>query len=116
MKTYLFNATATVKPADHGKWWIDEKDRRYIKAENVKVAFDVYVEKLNADHYGNYISKTAVKNKQPMYRDTEENDCQQVGWIVTAKTLFDKGDYSGWVEKYIDLWVEIQEIAVPAFD
>ena len=37
------------------------------------------------------------------------------GYDDEAKTLFDKGDYSGYSEQYIDLWVEILQISRPVF-
>ena len=39
-----------------------------------------------------------------------EGNCEQIGYVITGKTMFDKGDYSGYTYQFIDLWVKIVEI------
>lgn len=46
-----------------------------------------------------------------MYID-KDNKSIQIGYVITGKTLFEN-DNRKWVERYIDLWVEIQEVKNP---
>lgn len=104
---YLMKTRTRVKPADSGKWWIDSdyiKDK-IIVADSPKEALDRYAEEENND-FRVSISKNAIAKREPMYINTVDG-IKRVGWIVTGKTLFDKGDYSGYVDKYIDLCIEI---------
>lgn len=111
MKTYLFITTTTVKPIDKGRWWIDDKlvSNMYIQADNLHEALKEYQKRIE-DH-GVTISNNALKNKSPMFRDDKDGNLIQVGYVITGKTLFN--DEKRWIDKYIDLWVEIQEISNP---
>lgn len=40
---------------------------------------------------------------------------KQVGYVITGKAEFDKGDYSGWSTQYIDLWVTILTVVDTVF-
>ena len=113
MKTYLFKTTATMKDKDREKWWIDGDiiSDKYIHAETMTDALKQYV-----DIVDNYISisNNAIKNKQPMYIDTNDGKTQQTGYVITGKTLFDN-NRGKWIEKYIDLWIDILIVTTPDF-
>ncbi len=113
MKTYLFKTTATMKDKDRGKWWIDGNiiNDKYVHAETIQDALKQY-----ADIVDDYvsISNNAIKNKQPMYIDTKDGKTQQVGYVITGKTPFDNG-HGKWIEKYIDLWIDISILTIPKF-
>ena len=113
MKTYLFITITTVKPFDEGKWWIDDKliSNMYIQANNLDEALKKYQQKTEED-YAVTISNNALKNKSPMFIDDENGDPVQIGYVITGKTLFDNAG-KGWIDKYIDLWVEIQQVINP---
>jgi len=113
MKTYLFITLISVKPADEKKWWIDHRlvPNMYIQSDNLHKALKEY-QKAMEEEYGITISNNALKNKSSMFRDDKEGNPIQVGYVFTGKTLFDNGG-KGWIDKYIDLWVEIQEIINP---
>ena len=112
MKTYLFITTATVKPIDEGKWWIDRDliSNMYIQANNLDEALKEYQERI--EDYGVTISNNALKNKSAMYIDDENGNPIQIGYVITGKTLFNKNG-EGWIDKYIDVWVKIQQIINP---
>ena len=113
MKTYLFTTITTVKPIDKGKWWIDRDliSNIYIQSNNLDEALKEYQQKTEED-YGVTISNNALKNKSPMFIDDENGDPVQIGYVITGKTPFhdNKGK---WIDKYIDLWVEIQQVINP---
>lgn len=110
MNTYLFKTQTTMKPYNNKHYWIDSNyiGDYYIKANNVEEALINYVEKVNNAYYG-VISKNALKNKQPMYIDTNEGT-KQVGYVITGSTDIDKGDYTGFTKQFIDLWIDIKKI------
>ena len=51
-----------------------------------------------------------------MYIDGKNGEPVQVGFVITGKTDFDKGDYSGYSTQYIDLWVTVQIVTIPDFE
>lgn len=107
MAKYIFKTTATMKEYNNKKWYIDGgivSDMR-INADSVKDALQVFREIVDNQHYIS-ISDRALKNKSPMYRDTEDGNALQVGYVITGKTEFQR-DSGEWVTQYIDLWVEI---------
>ena len=108
MNNYLFKTAATMKEYNAGKWWIDRDiiRNKSIQAEDVNKALAIYAEEVNKG-YMTEISRNALKNKSPMYIDTSDGRVKQVGYVVTASSLFDKGDYSGFSKQYFDLWIEI---------
>lgn len=55
-----------------------------------------------------------LKNKNPMYIDTE-NGAKQIGFVITAKADFQDSDSYKWSAQYIDLWVNI-DIIQSAFE
>lgn len=113
MKTYLITAKAYMKDYCKGDFWIDENIIGSVRLEagSVKEAFEIFIGKTRELGIID-ISKNALKNKRPVYIDIMGN--VQIGWCVTASTLFENG-YSTAKRKYINLWVEIEEISIPEF-
>ena len=107
MNSYLFKTAATMKEYNASKWWIDRDiiRNKSIQAEDVKKALEIYAAEVNKS-YEAHISRNALKDKSPMYIDTSEG-VKQIGYVITASSLFDKGDYSGFTTQYFDLWIEI---------
>lgn len=105
--TYLFKTETTMKPYNNKKWWIDSKIIRDIgiEADTVEKALTIYQERVR-DKYYIEISKSALKNKNAMHRDTK-NGAIQCGFVITAKADFQDGDNYKWSAQYIELWVEI---------
>lgn len=116
MTNYIFRTTATMKPYNNKKWWIDSDIIREIKitAENMKQALELYREKVIERDYIE-ISRNALQNKSPMCIDDKDGNVRQVGYVITAKTEFDKGDYTGYSTQYIDLWVTILTVVNTEF-
>lgn len=108
MNNYLFKTAATMKEYNAGKWWIDRDiiRNKSIRAEDINKALEIYAEEVNKSYIAE-ISRNALKNKSPIYIDTNDGGVKQVGYVVTASSLFDKGDYTGYVTQYFDLWIEI---------
>lgn len=61
------------------------------------------------------ISKNAIKNKSEMFADLSDGSVKQVGYVITGKTEFDRGDYSGYSTQYIDLWITILTVVDTVF-
>lgn len=113
---YIFKTTATMKEYNNKKWYIDGgivSDMR-INADSVENALEIYREQVEEKHYIN-ISKNAIKNKSEMFVDTPAGAAKQVGYVITGKTEFDRGDYSGYSTQYIDLWVTILTVVDTVF-
>ena len=108
MNNYIFKTTATMKAHNNKKWWIDSNIVGEIRvtADNLKTAIEKYRETVMSRDYIE-ISRNAIKNKNPMFVDDEGGIARQVGYVITGKTKFDKGDYTGYSTQYIDLWVTI---------
>lgn len=108
---FLFNTTATMKEYNNKKWWIDARiiPNITIEADTIKEALKAY-QKTVLDKYYIAISDNAIKNKNNMYRETE-NGPQQVGYVITGKTEFECN--CKWIAQYIDLWVDIQIVKNP---
>lgn len=113
MRNYLFNTTATMKPYNCRKWWIDSGIIRplTIQAETTQKALEQYQEQIKERYYIE-ISNNALTHKQPIFRDSANGEAVQVGYILTASTDFDN-DHKGWTKQYIDLWVDIQAVQNP---
>lgn len=113
---YIFKTTATMKEYNNKKWYIDGgivSDMR-IDADSVENALEIYRERVKEKHYIN-ISKNAIKNKSEMFVDLSDGGVKQVGYVITGKTEFDKGDYTGYSTQYIDLWVTILTVVDTVF-
>lgn len=52
------------------------------------------------------INADSVENALEIYR---------VGYVITGKTEFDKGDYTGYSTQYIDLWVTVLTVVDTVF-
>ena len=104
---YEFFTMATMKEHNKDKWWInsDIVPTFRTEAENLKEAIEEYRD-FTARHCYVDISATAMRNKSPMYHDTE-NGPEQIGYVITASTEFERENYGGWSKQYIDLWVKI---------
>lgn len=116
MKEFIFKTTATMKEYNHKKWWIDSDiipDMR-INASSVKNALEIYRERVEEKHYIT-ISRNAIKNKSEMFVDTPNGNTKQVGYVITGKTEFSKGDYTGYSTQYIDLWLTILTVVDTVF-
>ena len=113
---YIFETTATMKEYNNKKWYIDGgivSDMR-INADSVENALEIYREQVEEKHYIN-ISKNAIKNKSEMFVDLSDGSVKQVGYVITGKTEFDRGDYSGYSTQYIDLWITILTVVDTVF-
>lgn len=113
---YIFKTTATMKEYNNKKWYIDGgivSDMR-INADSVENALEIYREQVEEKHYIN-ISKNAIKNKSEMFADLSDGSIKQVGYVITGKTEFDRGDYSGYSTQYIDLWVTVLTVVDTVF-
>ena len=113
---YIFKTTATMKEYNNKKWYIDGgivSDMR-IDADSVENALEIYREQVKEKHCIT-ISKNAIKNKSKMFVDLSGGGAKQVGYVITGKTEFDKGDYSGYSTQYIDLWVTILTVVDTVF-
>lgn len=113
---YIFKTTATMKEYNNKKWYIDGgiiSDMR-IDADSVENALEIYRERVEEKHCIT-ISKNAIKNKSEMFVDLSGGGAKQVGYVITGKTEFDKGDYTGYSTQYIDLWVTILTVVDTVF-
>ena len=113
---YIFKTTATMKEYNNKKWYIDGgivSDMR-INADSVENALEIYRERVKEKNYIN-ISKNAIKNKSEMFVDLSDGSVKQVGYVITGKTEFDRGDYTGYSTQYIDLWVTILTVVDTVF-
>ena len=115
MKTYIFETIATMKERDAKNWYIDADiiRKKRINAETLRNALEQYRQNVNEKDYVT-ITLSAMRKKAPMYIDTKEGKSKQVGYVITAKTSF-QHDNGSWIDKYIDLWVTIDEINTPNF-
>ena len=113
---YIFKTTATMKEYNNKKWYIDGgivSDMR-INADSVENALEIYRERVKEKHFIN-ISKNAIKNKSEMFADLSDGSVKQVGYVITGKTEFDRGDYSGYSTQYIDLWITVLTVVDTVF-
>ena len=117
MSIYRFETTATMKPYNNKKWWIDADIVRPVKIEaaDLKTALQLWRDKVQERDYIQ-ISNNALKSRSPMYIDGKDGKPVQVGFVITGKTEFDKGDYTGYSTQYIDLWVTVQIVTIPDFE
>ena len=85
-----------------------------INADSVENALEIYRERVEEKHCVT-ISRNAIKNKSAMFVDLPDGGAKQVGYVITGKTEFDKGDYTGYSTQYIDLWVTILTVVDTVF-
>lgn len=116
MNNYIFQTSATMKPYNNKKWWIDNNFIRdkYITAENLAAALVQYCDIVKSKDYAE-ISPHALQNRQPMYIDTKNGEAKQVGYVITAKTDF-QDDCGNWSIQYIELWITILTTTETNFD
>lgn len=110
---YQFKTTATMKPYNNKKWWIDSDIVKEItiEADTIAAAVKEYQKEVH-DRFYIDISDNAIKTKSPMYRDTKTGEPVQVGFVITASTEFDN-DRRVLIKQFIDLWVDINIISNP---
>ena len=105
-----------MKEYNNKKWYIDGgivSDMR-INADSVENALEIYRE--TGDRKALYWHfQNAIKNKSEMFVDLSDGGAKQVGYVITGKTEFDKGDYTGYSTQYIDLWVTILTVVDTVF-
>lgn len=113
---YIFRTKATMKDYNCAKWFIDSGivPEMRINADTVGRALSVYRERVN-EHGIVSVSDNAIKSKSAMLVDMPDGSVKQVGYVITGKAEFDKGDYTGWSTQYIDLWVTILTVVDTAF-
>lgn len=113
---YIFKTKATMKDYNCKKWFIDTDSvpEMSINADTVERALSVYRERVNERGIVS-ISVNAIKNRVEMFADMPGGGVKQVGYVITGKAEFDKGDYSGWSTQYIDLWVTILTVVDTVF-
>lgn len=105
-----------MKEYNNKKWYIDGgivSDMR-IDADSVENALEIYRERVEEKYYIT-ISQNAIKNKSEMFVDLSNGGVKQVGYVITGKTEFDKGDYTGYSTQYIDLWITILTVVDTVF-
>lgn len=114
---YRFETTATMKPYNNKKWYIDADIVRSItiEADELKTALQLWRDKVQERDYIQ-ISNNALKSRSPMYIDGKDGEPVQVGFVITGKTEFDKCNYTGYSTQYIDLWVAVQIVTIPDFE
>ena len=112
---YILRTQATMKEYNNKKWWIDSGiiSEKRINADSVEKALEIYRERVADENYID-ISRNAIKNKSEMFVDTPDG-VKQVGYVITGKTEFDKGDYTGYSTQYIDLWVTVLTVVGTVF-
>ena len=110
---YQFETSASMKEYNNKNWWIDSGIVRKITvdADSIGDALEKYRDIVQNQYYIN-ISKSALKNKSPMYRDTADGGAMQCGYVITGSTDFND-DNRAWVKQYIDLWVTVHIIVNP---
>jgi hypothetical protein len=115
MKRYLFNSKTILKEKDRYKWWLDDDIIKQIEitAEDVHQALELFIKEQNENGYVSF-SKSAIKNKGNIYIDTD-NKPIQVGYVLIGKTAFQEDKKGGYIDKYIEVCIEIQEISTPSF-
>ena len=112
---YILRTQATMKEYNNKKWWIDSGiiSEKRINADSVEKALEIYRERVADENYID-ISRNAIKNKSEMFVDTPDG-VKQVGYVITGKTEFDKGDYTGYSTQYIDLWITVLTVVDTVF-
>lgn len=117
MSIYRFETTATMKPYNNKKWWIDAGIVRPVKIEaaDLKTALQLWRDKVQERDYID-ISNNALRSRNPMYTDGKDGEAVQVGYVITAKTGFEDRDNYRYTDQYIDLWVTVQIVTIPDFE
>ena len=113
---FIFKTSATMKPHNYKKYWIssDIIREKQIEADDLSGAIKTYAERVENEDFIT-ISKNAIKNRNPMYRDMKNGSTKQIGFVFTAQTEFND-DYKRWTKQYINLWVEIITVVETNFE
>ena len=114
---YSFNTSTTLKEKDREKWWLDNDLVKTIEldASNLCEALEKYRKIVN-DTYCVQISKNAIQKKEKMFQEIKPGGpSKQIGYVITGSTCFER-EHGGFVNKFIDLWIEIRVISYPAFE
>ena len=114
---YSFKTSTTLKEKDREKWWLDNDLVKTIEldASNLSEALEKYREIVN-NTYDVQISKNAIQKKEKMYMDIKPGGPSiQTGYVITGSTWFER-EHGCFVNKFIDLWIEIRVISYPAFE
>ena len=111
---FQFTTSATMKPHNSKKWWIDSGIIRpvTIQAENINDALKQY-QTIVKDRFYVDVSDNAIKHKNKMYIDTKNGETIQTGYVITGSTEFEQDNPHKWITQYIDLWVTINILTNP---
>lgn len=117
MATYRLETTTTMKPYNNEKGYIDPQMVRPIEvqADSVTEALNLWRNIVQERDYIE-ISRNAMRTKSPMHQGYKDGRTEQVGYVITGKADFDKGDYTGYCSQYIELWVHIIVVTIPNFE
>ena len=110
---FQFKTNATMKSYNSAKWWIDPSvvPTLLVEADTVKEALSKWRDIVQDKFYVS-ISKSAMRNKENMYRDNPTPT--QVGYVITGKYEFET-ENCNYALQFIDLWVEILAVSYPDF-
>ena len=110
---YRFETSATMKEYNRKNWWIDSGILRPVEIEagSLSEALKNFQEYAQEEAYIT-ISNNALKNKNPMYKDTAHG-AQQCGYVITGKCDFKDDTRRAWIAQYIDLWITIKIVKSP---
>lgn len=114
---YSFKTSTYLKEKDRKKWWLDDDLVKTIELEasNLSEALEKYREIVNDAHYVN-ISKNAIQKKQNMYMEIKPGgQSKQIGYVINGSTYFER-ENGGFINKFIDLWIEIRIVSYPVFE
>lgn len=116
MNKYMFRTTATMKPHNRRNWYIDPEIIRtkYIEAENLRDALTLYADDVTEHEYIT-ISANAMRTKSPMYVDGSDGTPRQVGYVLTARTEFQRENGTYCVQP-IELWISIDVLRPADFE
>jgi len=114
---FIFKTKTTMKPHNSEKWWVDSDVVREVTvdADSLKEALESYREIVEERDFIE-ISKNAIKSRSPMYVDDKNGSPKQIGYVITGRMDFDRGDYTGYSKQYVDLWVRVLTVVETDFD
>lgn len=92
-------------------FWVEATESMTVDSKDVRGAIIEALEVMECDHFIN-VSKTARKNAEPMYVDTEDG-AYQIGYIIKGSLMvdFSDGGIEDYRKRFVNLWVSIKEIA-----
>lgn len=112
---YEFKTDVTMKPYNYDEYWVDRDmiENIFIEAVDLPTALKMFA--VAVEERGISISKNAIKTKQPMYKDDEDGNAKQVGYVITGKTLIADRSANVCCYQYVDLWTEITLPQAPVY-